>query len=280
MHDGFFIGPSEFRVILPDLSFTEKSGDEHNTRQIQGIMSTSSLDRQGEKVLAKGLDIKDFLANGHFNDNHSQDTSAIVGYPENAEYREDLETRDGRTVEGWICRGYVLKGTKRADEIWELARSLAKTPDKRLGFSIEGKVVRRKNNVIEKAVLRNLAITNCPVNTEATWDVLAKSFVNEEVAMKSLMAGYGGAFGPAAQSGGSALGGESLDRDGDERTKKKKKARSTALKIVMRSLTGVDYDDLIKAIDYTFDLRPDFTDEAGAEFVKYLIKKEKGYGSI
>lgn len=278
MLDGFFIGPSEFRVILPDISFVEKAGDDHNSRQIKGIMSTSSLDRQGEKVLAKGLDMKDFLAHGHFNDNHSQDTSAIVGYPEAAEYSDKLQTKDGREVEGWICRGYVLKGTRRADEIWELAKSLAKTPDKRLGFSIEGKVERRKNNVIEKAKIRHLAITNCPVNTDATWDVLAKSFFSEEVAMKSLMAGYGGGAGPAAQSGGSALGCESLDSDEDSRDDKKKK-RKTALKIVTRSLVGVDIDDIIKAIDYTFDLRPDFTDEAGAEFVRYLIRKEMGYGS-
>lgn len=279
MLDGFFIGPSEFRVILPDISFMEKAGDDHNSRQIKGIMSTSSLDRQGEKVLAKGLDMADFLKHGHFNDNHSQDTSAIVGYPEAAEYSEQLPMKDGRQVEGWVCRGYVLKGTRRADEIWELAKSLAKTPDKRLGFSIEGKVVRRKNNVIEKAVIRHLAITNCPVNTDATWDVLAKSFVNEEVAMKSMMAGYGAGAGPAGQSGGSALGGESLDCDSDPRDDEKKKKRKTALKIVTRSLVGVDFDEIIKAIDYTFDLRPDFTDEAGAEFVSYLIRKEKSYGS-
>lgn len=279
MLDGFFIGPSEFRVLLPDVSFMEKAGDDaHNSRQIQGIMSTSSLDRQGEKVLAKGLDIKDFLAHGHFNDNHSQDTSAIVGYPEAATYHEDLVTKSGQKVEGWVCKGYVLKGTRRADEIWELAKSLAKTPDKRLGFSIEGKVVRRKDNIIEKAILRHLAITNCPVNTEATWDVLAKSFFSEEVAMKSLMAGYGGGGGPSAQSGGSALGGESLDSDFDPRDEKKKKHK-TALKIVTRSLVGVDIDDIIKAINYTFELRPDFTDEAGAEFVRHLILKEKRYGS-
>jgi hypothetical protein len=273
--DGFFIGPTEFRVILPDISFIEKAGDEHNTRQIKGIMSTSSLDRQGEKVLAKGLDMKDFLAHGHFNDNHSQDTSAIVGYPEAAEYSDSLTTKDGRQVEGWVCRGYVLKGTRRADEIWELAKSLSKTPDKRLGFSIEGKVERRKNNVIEKARIRHLAITNCPVNTDATWDVLAKSFFSEEVAMKSLTAGYGAGSGPAAQSGGSALGSESLDHDDDPRDENKKR-RKTALKIVTRSLIGVD---IIKAIDYTFDLRPDFTDEAGAEFVRHLIHKEQRYGS-
>ena len=281
MRPDFFIGQTDFRVLLPDIFFTEKSGDDFNTRQIKGVMSTSREDRQGERVIAKGLDMAEFLKNGHFNDNHSKDTSAIVGYPEEAFYSDEIETPDGDRSDGWICRGYILKGTRRAGEIWELAKSLAKTPDKRLGFSIEGKVVRRKNNCIEKALIRFLAITNCPVNTDATWDVLAKSFYHDDIALKSMMAGYGAGSGPSAQSGGSALGCESLDRDGDARGEKKGR-KKRALKIVTRSLlanAGIDHYDIEKALDYTFELRPDFTDEAAAEFARYLIQKEKAYGS-
>lgn len=269
----FFIGQNEFRVFLPDVQFIEKSEEAHNSRQIQGIMSTSSLDRQGERVLAKGLDISEFLEHGHFNDNHSQDTSAIVGYPEKAWYEKSIKTGDGKDTEGWVCKGYVLKGTARADGIWDLAKSLSKTPDKRLGFSIEGKVVRRNNKVIEKASIRHVAITNCPVNTEATWNVLAKSFCSEDYAVKSLMAGYGGGGGPAAQSGGSALGGESLDSDDDARDKKSRKKRT--LKIVAKALSGFDFDDIVKAVDFTYELRSDFTDEGAAEFVRLFLLKNR-----
>ena len=268
----FFIAQDDFRVFLSDVQFSDleksDSGDEpHNSRRIRGAMNTSSLDRQGEKVLAKGLDLSDFLANGHFNDNHDQATSAIVGYPEKAYYSGDIVTRDGRKTDGWICEGYVLKGTSRSDAIWELAKALATTPDKRLGFSIEGKVIRRKDNIVEKAMIRHCAITNVPVNTEATWDVLAKSFCDSDVATKSMMAGYGAGGGPAAQSGGSALSPESLDshlaRAIEERRKKKK---------VKKALPEID--DLVKAIDFVLEFRPDFTDEAAAELVRHMVITE------
>lgn len=268
MRQDFFIANEDFRVFLPEVYFADFSkadekDEKFNSRQIRGVMTTNSEDRQSERVLAKGLDFGEFLTHGHFNDNHDQSTSAIVGYPEEAKYHEKIETPNG-VREGWLCRGYVLKGTKRADGIWELAKALAPTP-KRLGFSIEGKVLRRGNKVIEKAKIRNVALTNCPVNTDATWDVLARSFHNEEVAYKSLMAGA--AVSPAAQTGGSALGMESLDRDGDERSKKRKKA----LKDVMRSLGVPDEEEILKAIDHVFALRPQFDDEAVAAFVTHLF---------
>jgi len=257
---------------MPDVFFVEKSEDPdaYNARQIKGIMSTSRIDRQDERVLAKGLDVETFLTHGHFNDNHSQLTSAIVGYPEKVYYKSDMRLKDGDVTDGWICEGYILKGTSRADEIWELAKALQSTPNRRLGFSIEGKVKRRQNKVVEKAVIRNCAITNAPVNTDATWDVLAKSFYSEDAAMKSLSAG----FATSGQSGGGAIAGESLDCDQDPRSKRKKKA----LRDVMRSLGLCDPDDLIKAYEHVLQVRPDFTDEAAAEVVKYLVLKEMRHG--
>lgn len=271
MDQNFFISENDFKVWLPDVFFVEKSenDDAYNSRQIKGIMNTSRFDRQHESVLAKGLSVDGFLQNGHFNDNHSQATSAIVGYPEKAYYKSDIRLPDGQITDGWICEGYVLKGTKRADEIWELAKALQSTPNKRLGFSIEGKVQRRKNKVVEKAVLRNCAITNCPVNTDATWEVLAKSFYDEETANKALSAGF--ATSPATQSGGGAIREESLEKD-DEKKKKK------ALKQIMRSLGLADPDDLVKAYEHVLELRPDFSDEAAAEVVKYLVAKERSNG--
>ena len=266
MRNDFFIADEDFRVFLPEVyfaDFTKSEDDKFNSRQIRGIMTTDGKDRQDEKVIAKGLDFEEFLTHGHFNDNHDQSTSAIVGYPEEAKYYAKIETPNGNR-EGWLCRGYVLKGTKRADGIWELAKALAPS-NKRLGFSIEGKVLRRGNKVIEKAKIRNVAITNCPVNTEATWEVLARSFHNEEVAYKSLMCGA--AVGATAKTGGAALGPESLERDGDERSRKKKKA----LKEVMRSLGMPDEEEVLKAIDHVFELRPQFDDEAVAAFVTHLF---------
>jgi len=258
----FYIGEEDFNIWLPSVDFIEKSGKDkeaYNSRQIVGIMSTSRTDRQGENVLAKGLDISQFLKSGHFNDNHDQATSAIVGYPEEAYYKSDLEI-DEEPTDGYLCRGYIIKGTKRADAIWELAKALKNTP-KKLGFSIEGKVARRSNKVIEKAIIRNVAITNCPVNTDATWSVLEKSFYNEEYAIKSLSAGVG--ISPIGQSNGSALRGESLDTK-EKVMKDKKKALKKAL----------EFSDLLKAMDEILVQRPEYDLEQAARIVSLIYQNK------
>jgi hypothetical protein len=269
MEQNFFIGEENFRVWLDKVSFIEKSDDDYNSRQIVGIMSSQRKDRQGESVVAKGLDMQDFLRAGHFNDNHSQDTSAIVGYPEDAKYWEDLSKFQNSSVlsgvEGWTCKGYVLKGTKRSDAIWELAKALQSTPNRRLGFSIEGKVIRRSDTTIEKARIRNVAITNCPVNTDATWEVLSKSMSEPEIAMKSLSAGYG--ISPATQSGGGALRVESLDSNAKKTMDEKKKKKLNAL------IRALEIDDLMKAVDFILNSRPDFDEDAAAVLVTHLFKK-------
>lgn len=268
----YFIGEENFKVFLPDTVFLEKSEkeDDYNSRKIVGVMSTSRRDRQGEIVKAKGLEFDEFLKNGHFNDNHSQETSAIIGYPEKVEYRKSLN-EFGKNSDGWICQGYVLKGTKRADGIWELAKALKDVPDRKLGFSIEGKVLRREDKTIEKAKIRNVAITNCPVNTDCTWDVLEKSFYEPDMAMKAMSAGYG--ISPSAQTGGGAIRTEALDdkvKDvsfGWEKDEKKKKKKAEAL------LRALMFDDMMKAMDIVMERRPDFDEEAAAYLINHLFRK-------
>ena len=263
----FYIGENDFRVFLGDVNFIEKSEDEYNSRQICGIMTTDRIDRQGESVVAKGLEFKDFLSNGHFNDNHSQETSAIIGYPEAVNYHEDMGefSKSLEGTSGWSCTGYVLKGTKRSDGIWELAKSLMSVPSRKLGFSIEGKVERRKDKTIVKANIRNVAITNCPVNTDAQWDVLAKSFNDEDTAIKAMSAGF--ATAPAAQSGGGAIRSESLEHDKDKRPSKKNKTIEDALKLSM------GWNDLVKSTEYLLEQRPDFDLEAAVTLINHLYKK-------
>ena len=260
----YFINENDFRVGLPEVQFVEKSEEQYNSRVLRGVMSTQRKDRQDETVIAKGLDFADFLRHGHFNDNHSQETSAIVGYPEKVEYHKDL-SHFGVKSEGWTCEGFVIKGTKRSDGIWELAKALSEVPGRKLGFSIEGKVLRRQDKTIEKARIRNVAITNCPVNTDCTWEVLDKSFVSEEIAMKSLMAGYGASVGE--QSGGGALRVEDLDSDAKTTMDEKKKKRIAALK------KALSFDDMYKAMEIVLDRRPDMDEEGAALFINHLFKK-------
>jgi hypothetical protein len=163
----------EFTVWAPAcLEILEKSStsgiDIETTRPIGGWCSTENLDRQDEIVVAKGLDFSEFVAFGYFNDNHKQDTSAVLGYPRVARLEKSR----------WWTEGNLLTGYAPADKVWELAKAMKKSSAPRsLGFSIEGKVLERDGgNRIVRAKVRNVAITNAPVNTDCLWGILSKAF--------------------------------------------------------------------------------------------------------
>ena len=168
-----------FKLWSP-LSFFEKAGaPAGERRRIAGIISTELPDKQDEVVLQQGLDFRPFLRGGWFNDNHRQDTTAILGYPKAVQrFRKGEKLPDGSTAScnGTWAEGHLLD-TQDAQKVWELGKALAET-DRRLGFSIEGKVVARAGpdgKTVAKAVVRNVAVTNCPVGEETRMEVLAKS---------------------------------------------------------------------------------------------------------
>lgn len=163
----------EFNVYVPNVvDLVQKSGDPEENRLIGGFCSTEDLDRQGEIVVAKGLDFDEFRRYGYFNDNHKQETSSALGYP------TLVELRKGR----WYTEGNLIKEYPPADQIWLLAKALSKSDGpRRLGFSIEGKVLERDGgNRILKAKVRHVAITHSPVNTSCTWTTISKAFASPE----------------------------------------------------------------------------------------------------
>ena len=178
----------EFSVFMPNgLDIVEKAGEDiEETRPIGGWCSTEDLDRQDKVVVAKGLDFSEFVAFGYFNDNHKQGTAEILEYPRTAMLKGNR----------WWTEGNLIKGFGPADKVWELAKALRRnSAPRRLGFSIEGKVLERDgSNKIVRAKVRNVAVTNCPVNTSCTWDIMAKAFAPladvEHAQQKALAAGH------------------------------------------------------------------------------------------
>lgn len=144
-----------------------KAGSDDEMR-IGGYASTSDRDRQNETVMHKCLDISEFVSSGFFNLDH--DGSKILGYPDPARCKIDNY--------GLYVEGTLLKGVPEAESVWRTAVALKKSnAPRRLGFSIEGKVLSRNaNGLITKAKVYNVAITAQPVNTNCTWDALCKSF--------------------------------------------------------------------------------------------------------
>lgn len=181
-----------------DIAKSEKSSSEDEWR-IAGYASTSSEDRQGDEIIQKGLDYSDFVNYGWFNYDH--DNAKILGYPDKSKCKVDSK--------GFYVEGTLLKDVSIAKSMWETAVALKKSgSDRRLGFSVEGKVLKRNDlGQIVKAKIYNVAITANPVNTTCSWEALVKSFTNDPKELEkaeALEAGHG-------DSNGSPLVRESLD---------------------------------------------------------------------
>lgn len=184
-----------FAFQTPIAFFEKADAPEGTKRRIGGLVSTESRDRQDEVVLQRGLDFGDFLRHGWYNDNHSKATDGILGYPDRVQYVEKgQKLPDGSVAPapGHWAEGYLLE-TEKAQKIWELGNALQKS-GRRLGYSIEGSVEQRSGKdrkVIAKAKVKNVAITNCPVNADTRLEVIAKSlFAIEHAEPSSLLKAY------------------------------------------------------------------------------------------
>lgn len=226
-----------------DADFFEKAGEGDKDRRVGGLVSTDHLDRQSEVLLQEGLDFGPFLKSGWFNDNHDAATDAVLGYPSSAQMRE---LPDGRR--GWYVEGYLIKGTARVDRIWDLAQALQKS-DRRLGFSVEGSIVERDPNnskIVRKAVVREVAITRCPVNEATALQVLAKSL------------SAGSAIGDPGVAPGEGFPLRVQSLEGVEPKKKKRKRMSKA-----------------EAVALLKSLQPRLSDKAAGEIVEYAMKHHR-----
>lgn len=144
--------------------------DKEGRRIIQGIASTDDTDLQGEVVIQKGIDYSYFMRHGFLNDDHKEGPEHKVGEP--------LECRI--TPAGFWIKAMLYKGKERADFWWEHITALKNNDSSRkVGFSIQGKVLRREGKTIHKCWLQDVAITASPVNT-STWAEISKSLNSEK----------------------------------------------------------------------------------------------------
>lgn len=249
----------QFDFEIPASFFEKAEADTGKQRRIGGIVSCETKDRQNETILARGLSMNDFLHNGWFNDNHSKKTVDILGYPELTRFvSQGSQMPDGRIAkaDGHWVEGYLLD-TPEADKIWELGKALQKT-NRRLGFSVEGKILKRTGDdkrTIAKALVRNVAITNCPINTDSRMEILAKSLQaieNSEPDILEKMLGMGEGTNQSPEGSrtgmgaGQVLAKEDLEcdsKDQNENSKKKKKKKKKARK----SLTVKEAFGIVKA---------------------------------
>ena len=242
-------------------------------RRVGGLVSTESPDQEGEVVLQDGLDFSYFLKNGWFNDNHSQRMADVLGYPEKVQRfakGEMLPSGKASPAKSTWVEGYLLDDPE-ADKIWEKGLALQKT-NRRLGFSVEGKIRRRvgrNNKTIAKAVVKNAAITHCPVNDESKLEILAKSLqvmeatepdILEKMLGRGVPAQPGAApVGPQTGMGaGQVITGESLETDDEKKKRKKLKeslSKSEAIAWVRARLPNADHAMAQRIVETTLRLK-------------------------
>lgn len=150
------------------------------TMRLGGIASTSDEDSDGEFLDPKGFDIKPLMKSGLVNWHHQAkgQPSAIIGEPSKGEIRK----------EGLYLEVDLYPSSKVAHEVFELAEILERdSSTRRLGFSIEGKVLKRKSNDksnpdynhIEKAVITGVAVTHMPKNPKTFANIIKGEIDNE-----------------------------------------------------------------------------------------------------
>lgn len=133
--------------------------------RLGGIASTSDQDSDGEFLDPKGFDIKPLMRSGMVNWHHQAkgQPATIIGEPTKAEIRP----------EGLYIETDLYPSSAIARDVFTLAETLEKdSKTRRLGYSIEGKVVKRKSNdktspdynKIVKAIITGVAITHQPKN--------------------------------------------------------------------------------------------------------------------
>jgi hypothetical protein len=155
-----------FFMEVDRIEKSEKDGK----RWIQGIASTNHRDLQGEVVLQNGIDYSYFLSDGYINDDHKDGPENKVGEP-----TECRITQKGLWIKAWL-----YKGKERSEYWWEHINVLKQNnSNRKVGFSIQGKILRREGNTIAKCWLQDIAITASPVNTN-TWAEIVKSLSGQQ----------------------------------------------------------------------------------------------------
>ena len=153
-----------------------KAIDENTGEELMllgGIASTADEDSDGEFLDPKGFDIKPLIEKGMVNWHHQARTNpgTIVGEPTKAEIRKD----------GLYIETKLYPSSPIAVDIWNLAKTLeADSQTRRLGYSIEGKVVKRKSDnpsspdykKIIKAIITGVAITHMPKNPKTFANII------------------------------------------------------------------------------------------------------------
>lgn len=165
-----------------------KSGDDSEMK-IRGVISSDNADQQGDIIDQDGSDYSPLLSNhGWLNDNHDKKTSRVLGVADKIWKAKLPDGSNGTMMEGRLTQddeGRALY--KKMQALTAMGRNF--------GFSIEGSIKKARRRpggrgrFIDKCIVREVAITRCPVNTDTnlelvkSWGGLSQAFAKAQTAV-------------------------------------------------------------------------------------------------
>jgi hypothetical protein len=168
----------KFNFFLPLNIIKGKKDASGNTKmKIGGIASTYDKDSDGENLDPTGFDLSTFINKGTFNWNHTtnKDPLAIIGEPTSA------VIKDGKLH----VEGELYDDSEKAKSVYKLMQVFEKnSKTRRLGFSIEGKVLERdpeNESIVKKAMITGCAVTPMPKNAKTFANIIKGEFTPEFV---------------------------------------------------------------------------------------------------
>jgi hypothetical protein len=174
------------------MELLEKAGapddPEPLTARIGGVISTDSVDLQGESIDQDGLEWDYFLKSGWINWEHQPGPENILGEPIRV-YRDGNKTK---------MEAKLYLTVPKAKQIYQTLCGMQKAgTSRRIGYSVEGKVRQRLGKRVTKALVLNTSVTAHPVNRDSYMEILKGLDI-----LKATDAGYqtpslgGGSLGP------------------------------------------------------------------------------------
>lgn len=198
--------------------------------RLGGIASTSDEDSDGEFLDPKGFDIKPLVNSGMVNWHHQAkgQPATIIGEPSKAEVRP----------EGLYIETDLYPSSQIARDVWDLAQTLEKdSKTRRLGYSIEGKVVKRKSNdkkspdykKIVKAIITGVAITHQPKNPK-TFANIIKGEIDDD-------------FEEEVEEAMDTENGKALKKESvNKKLKNQTFSKAEAIEKLLMDITGIDIE--------------------------------------
>jgi len=160
---------SQFMPVSFDLIKSDDKNDDGRI-YIKGIISTESVDAQGEILKQDGLDFSYFLKRGYINSEHKQGAENMLGAPT----KVSKCMYKGKPAH--FMEGYLFSDMSKVQDIVSVCKAMQKAnADRGLGFSVEGKVEERdkKNpSVITKAKILNVSLVASPANPDSVLELL------------------------------------------------------------------------------------------------------------